>query len=112
MAERVVTLREEHSEDSAYFLRARLREDGALVLEGQDLGATPEEFWGSREYEWEITVGPQAVPRLVTALGGTPGENDPLELLAARFQEDQRYGTRAFLEEAGVPFDFWSRVGE
>ena len=112
MTERTVTLRNERYEHNAYHLRARLGDDGSLVIEGQDLGATAEEFWGSREYEWTITVKPAALPRLVTALGGTPGEDDPLDLLAARFREDERHATRTFLEEAGVPFDFWSRVGD
>jgi hypothetical protein len=49
---------------------------------------------------------------LVAALGGTPGEDDPLELFAARFRDDERHASRSFLEEAGVAFEFWSRVGD
>jgi hypothetical protein len=112
MAERTVTLCDDRFENGSYHLRARLREDGALVIEGQDLGAAPERFWGSREYEWTITVPPEAVPRLVAALGGRPGGSDPLDLLAARYAEDPRAASRSFPDEAGVPCDFWSRVGD
>lgn len=112
MPDRTVTLCDERHEHNAYSLRARLREDGALVIEGQDLGAAPEAFWGSREYEWRITVRAEAVPRLVAALGGRPGESDPLELLAQRYSEDPRCASRGFLDGAGIPCDFWSRVGD
>lgn len=111
MTDRTVVLREERYEHNAYHLRARLGDDGSLVIEGQDLGAAAEDFWGSREYEWTITVAPKALPRLVTAFGGAPGE-DPLDLLAARYRDDERCATRTYLEEAGVPFEFWSRVGD
>lgn len=111
-AARAIVLREERSATGSYHLRACLRDDGGLVIEGQDLGAAPEAFWGSAEYEWTLTVAPEQVPGLVAALGGTPGEDDPLELLAARFRDDERYASRSFLEEAGVAFAFWSRVGD
>lgn len=111
-AARTVVLREERSAHGSYHLRASLRDDGSLVIEGQDLGAAPESFWGSAEYEWTLGVAPEQVPGLTAALGGTPGEDDPLELLAERFREDERYASRSFLEEAGVAFEFWSRVGD
>jgi hypothetical protein len=112
MAERIVILREDRFEDGAYSLRARLEDDGSLVIEGQDLGKAPEEFWGSREYEWTITVQAEAVPSLVGALGGIPEESDPLDLLASRYRESSFYGTRGFLDDAGIPCEFWSRVGD
>ena len=112
MTARSVTLRQERYEHNAYNLWARLGDEGSLVIEGQDLGATAEDFWGSPEYEWSLTVAPEALPRLVAALGGTPGEDDPLDLLAARYRDEERYATRTFLEEVGVPFEFWSRVGD
>jgi len=112
VTDRAVILREERYEHNAYHLRARLGEDGSLVIEGQDLGAVAEDFWGSPEYEWTITVAPAALPRLVTALGGSPGDDDPLDLLAARYRDDERCATRTFLEDAGVPFEFWNRVGD
>jgi hypothetical protein len=109
---RTVVLREERSAHGSYHLRAHLLDGGSLVIEGQDLGAAPESFWGSREYEWTLSVPPEQVPGLVSALGGTPGDDDPLELLAARFRQDERCASRSFLEEAGVAFGFWSRVGD
>lgn len=112
MNHRTVTLCDERYEHNAYSLRAHLRQDGQLVIEGQDLGAAPEAFWGSREYEWTITLRPEAVPTLVAALSGSPGESDPLDLLAERYREDPHVASRAFLDGAGIPYDFWSRVGD
>ena len=48
-------LYEEEGEDSRY-LHAEIREDGDLVLSGQDLGKTAREFWGDSDYEWWVTV--------------------------------------------------------
>jgi hypothetical protein len=112
MPDRTITLADDRFEHGAYSLRATLSEDGSLVLEGQDLGAAPEAFWGSREYEWRIGIAAQAVPRLVSALGGVPGENDPLDLLASRYRDDPRFASRGFFDEAGIAYEFWSRVGD
>lgn len=110
--ERRIELRADRSDRSAYFLSARMKPDGSLVIEGQDLGDAPEAFWGSREYEWAITIAPGDVPSFVAALSGTAIADDPLELLGARFRQDERFATRAFLEEGGIPFRFWSRIGD
>jgi hypothetical protein len=112
MAARIVILREERTAAGTHSLHAQIEKDGSLVFEGQDLGDTPQGFWGSREYEWRIAVRADELPRLVTALGGDPAEDDPLELLAARFREDEHYASLAFLEESGIAFEFWSRVGD
>lgn len=114
MQERAVTLRAERSRDGAnsYRLEARRDADGCVHIEGQDLGDTPAMFWGSGEYEWTIKIPAQAVPRYVEALGGDPVRNDVLDLLAVKCAADDRYASRAFLDEAGIPYEFWSRVGD
>lgn len=109
--ERSITLRADRYGGSAYYLRAHIRRDGALVIEGHDLGVTPKQFWGSIEYEWEIAIPAGELPALVDALGGTPGA-DPLDLLAVRYGEDERVASRAFLEERAITFEFSSRVGD
>ena len=111
MDDRAVTLRSQNSDRGSWHLTARIRADGSLAIEGQDRGAGVAEFWGGDEYEWEMVIAPEDLAALVAALGGT-AVDDPLELLARRYRQDERHATRSFLEEHRVPFRFWSRVGE
>jgi hypothetical protein len=113
MKSRTVVLREERSPKGSRSLLARIGKSGDLRIEGQDLGSSVEEFWGVglREYEWTITVRAAQLQQLIAALGGIDGD-DVLSLLAARCSENERYASKDFLEERGVPVEFWSRVGE
>ena len=108
-----VVLRKERSGMDSRYLGAKLNEDGDLIIEGQDLGPTVEAFWdaGNTEYEWAIVVHAANIPLFVAALGGAPGV-DVLPLLASRFADDERYGSKTFLDEHDVPTEFWSRVGD
>lgn len=108
-----ITLRAEHSDKNVRQLWARVAANGDLIIEGQDLGPGVEAFWGagSSEYEWTITVRAPHVPSLIAALGGGSGD-DVLSLLAGRFRDDDRCVSKSFLEERGVPIEFWSRVGD
>lgn len=108
-----VVLRKEHVGNDSRYLTARITEKGDLSIEGQDFGPAVEELMGPglREYEWAITVRAANLPKLVTALGGTDGAN-LLFLLAERFAEDETYASETFLEEHGIPVQFWNRVGE
>jgi hypothetical protein len=108
---RHVILREERTASGSSHLRARVDDNGDVVIEGQDLGETPQRFWGSGEYEWAITIPAESVSDLVIKLGGQPGD-DALDLLATRFHEDESHATTTFLDEAGVSYRFWSRVGD
>lgn len=112
MHERSLILRAERSRDgsNSYHLEVRRDADGCILIEGQDLGATPAAFWGSREYEWTMRIPAQAVPRYVEALGGDPDRDDLLDLLAAKSGDG--YASRSFLDKAGISYEFWSRVGD
>lgn len=114
MQERSIVLRAERSRDgsSSYRLEARRDADGCILIEGQDIGATPSAFWGSREYEWTMKIPAQAVDRYVEALGGDPDRDDLLDLLSAKSAASERYASRSFLDEAGISYEFWSRVGD
>ena len=113
MKSETITLREQCSGKDSRHLWARITEDGDLIIEGQDFGPSVEEFWGAglSEYEWDITVRAPHIPKLITALGGKDGDN-VLSLLAARCSENDKYASKSFLEEHGVPVEFWSRVGD
>ena len=50
-----VQLHEEVGETSRY-IQAEIRQDGDLVLSGQDVGRAPKEIWGDSDYEWWVSV--------------------------------------------------------
>jgi hypothetical protein len=84
------------------FVDAYAWSDGAVSIEGQDLGPhTPT----GEEYEYFATVEPGDVPLLLAALGGRPGD-DPLALLQAQGEAIVRHGETAWLKAHGVPFTF------
>ena len=113
MTSETIVLREEHSAGGSRYLQARITETGDLRIEGQDLGRDVEAVWGAglREYEWVITVRATHLPQLIAVLGGMDGDNI-LSLLAAKCSEDDRYASKSFLEEKGIPIEFWNHVGE
>ena len=108
--QKTVVLREERSESGLRYLEASVTENGDLCILGQDLGSGVEAFWGEgrREYEWDIFVSAEHIPKMIVALGGAEGD-DILSLLKARcFESD----STSFLESHDIPFKFWSRVGD
>jgi hypothetical protein len=113
MTSRTVVLREIRTKGDFRGLTARLTEGGDLRIEGQDLGSRVEGFWGPglTEYEWNITVRAQDIPRFLAALGGKESD-DVLTLLSARCSENEHYASRAFFEQQGIAIEFSSRVGD
>jgi hypothetical protein len=89
---------------------ATLAEDGALVIQGQDLRA--ESFFGSGngEYEYALTVDAGGVRRIVAALGGQSGD-DILELLRANGDNLVTTGEMTWLRAIGIEPKFWSHLG-
>jgi hypothetical protein len=79
-----VVLRDQHDDDGTRRLEAEWRMGGAIVIEGRDVGPGVEQFWGegNRRYEWEWAIDAEAIPAMIAALGGAPGD-DPLALLKA-----------------------------
>ena len=55
--ELVVRLLAEEGETSRY-IDARIDESGSFVMETQDIGKAPEEFWGDSDYEFWAIVKP------------------------------------------------------
>jgi hypothetical protein len=107
-----VVLRDLRDAQGTRFLEARRREDGGIVIEGQDRGRGVEVFGpGLSEYEWEWTIAPDALPSILEALGGKEGD-DPLPLLAAWCAGHGGVDPGSHLRDAGVPIGFWSRVGD
>ncbi|MEQ8667674.1 MAG: hypothetical protein RIC12_00790 [Pirellulales bacterium] len=111
MKSRSVTLRETRDQSGVRKLGASLAADGTLTLEGWDLGDGVERIFGpgNREYEWRWTIQPQEVPKLVIALASG---DDVLAVLKHRFSDEAAGGLKRFLDEEGIPYKTWSRVGE
>jgi hypothetical protein len=108
-----VTLRERRDADGFRRLSVDRRPDGGIFIEGHDLGVGVERNFGVglSECEWAWVVGPDAVPALVAALDGCEGD-DPLRLLAAWSAAHDGADPGPHLRAAGVPLEFWNRVGD
>ncbi len=106
-------LRNEVSGRDRRSLWAVVTPDGDLRIEGQDLGPDVERIFGVglTEYEWDVVVRASNVPQAVVALGGAPGD-DVLTLLQQRYSGPAAGEAERRLEAAGVPTEFWSRIGD
>lgn len=111
MAERSVTLRGYRDERNSQHEWATLSADGTLRIQGQDLGDNVERIFGpgNSEYEWAQTIRPQDVAKLVAALDSG---DDVLAALAKRFSDDPGFLMQRFLDEHGIRYESWSRVGD
>ena len=78
-------------------VEAVLTDEGDLVFEGQDLNG----WLGYAEYEYWVTAPAELVPRVVSALGGSPGD-DVLSLVAAHAEEIVRRGESTWLRSLGI----------
>jgi hypothetical protein len=90
---------------------ASLLEDGRLSINGHDLQADRVFGPGNSEYEYALTVDVRDVDRVVTALGGRPGD-DVLALLEVNGQQIVTVGEQTWLRGLGIDPGFWSRVGD
>ena len=99
-------------EDGSVHRWVALRDDGTLVIAGQDIGALVQRFFGDREYEFARSVAPEQLPRVRELLGIKP-DDDVLDAIAARFAEPGgSAGLERLLADGGVPTSFWSRTGD
>ena len=106
-----VTLRNLRDNQGIRYLTASLLSDGTLKIEGQDLGEGVERVFGPNncEYEWSYTIQPPDVLALASALGD--GGN-VLFALRKRFSGDDAADLKQFMDEHGIRYAFWSRVGD
>lgn len=85
---------ESKSERISVYLEAKIKENGDLVLEGQDIGEFVEEQFGDSDYEYSLSVKAEYKDTIL------------LNLIKEKFANDSEF--KAWLEEKGIPSEFWS----
>ena len=103
---RKVVLREERSGPDGRYLWAYFGPDGALHIDGQDLGPATAPVSADGEYEWFETIRPEHLPRLVELLGGEAG-TDLLDLLAERYTGAGAAELERILRESEIPVELF-----
>ena len=106
---RNVVLREERIAGDYRYLGAEINKDGDLVIEGQDLGPTVKALLGDIEYEWCWTIKAQDIHLIKQAL---KEDGDILVMLKRRFSGENSSKLSDFLQNQGIPFESWSRIGD
>ena len=51
-----IIIRDERSDSGSSYLAVSIDKQGKLIMEGQDLGEAPREFWGRDEYEYKLVI--------------------------------------------------------
>lgn len=82
------------------------RDDGELLIEGQDLRSGP---FGATEYEYAVTVPTAQLPKLVAALG-LETDDEVIAHLLANGESIVKQGERTWVEGLGITPGFWSRI--
>jgi hypothetical protein len=99
-------LRDEQDGPDRRYLWAYLTPDGALHVDGQDLGPATAPVSADGEYEWFRTIRAEHLPQLVELLGGEPG-TDVLNLLAERYTGENTGELERVLRESGLPVELF-----
>lgn len=83
--------------------------DGAVVVEGCDVGPQIREWYGpeTSRYEWGVRVPADQIPALMAALDRSG--RDPIDAVAEWFTDETR-AFEPFLDAHGVVHESWSRV--
>jgi len=106
--------------DTSRFVDAEIKEDGDLVVSGQDVGEAPLQWWGDSDYEFWVTVAAKDKRRIIEALNkssreaGTPfrteHKDEDTALLAllkhcygGHFHAVDEF--KDFLQSQGIPFE-------
>jgi hypothetical protein len=110
--ERIVVLLDTRGSSGSQHETARRTPEGGVLIEGQDLGSGVAMAFGAgnTEYEWSYRIAPSDVPAAAAALGGQPGD-DLLDVMGHWASTGRGPELARVLRQAGVPMEFWSRVG-
>ena len=89
-----ITLINSKTERLSVRLTARVDENGDLILDGYDSGEFVEEVLYHDDYEYSLTVKAEYKDTVL------------LHLIKETFANDSKF--RTWLDEKGIPSDFWS----
>jgi hypothetical protein len=98
MSERRLRLKASRANDTSVRVDVLVDESGDVVMEGQDVGAAPQTFFGDSDYEYWVTVRAADKDALL------------LNLLVDRFvhEADETTAFRKWLKAKGIPHEFFS----
>jgi hypothetical protein len=107
-----VTLRYLRDAEGLRRLDASRRDDGGILIEGQDLGPGVEQVWGEglTEYEWAWSLAPEPSWRRSRRWAARTGRST--RAIGVWYAANGGLDPGIRLREAGVPVEFWSRVGD
>jgi hypothetical protein len=99
-----ITLFHFESADIKIDIEARF-EGEALVVDGYDVGKRVEEYWGSSDYEYTVTVPQSGVALLYSLLEVVPDDKQALlNEIAKRYSTNSCYSQfREFLDHHQIP---------
>jgi len=104
-----VVLRDERNPGDSRHLSAEIKQNGDLVIAGQDIGSGVEGIFGSSEYEWFLTIKSENRQKLADAFDE---QGHILDLLQKNFSHEKAADLDGFLKKNDIAFEFWSRVGD
>ena len=90
-------------------LWAQIESNGDLVIAGQDLGPSVEQFFGEREYEWAHTIKKQNIPQFLELLNQDPGANVMTVLQGYAGERCDLVCDAITAAADKFPIEFWSR---
>ena len=104
-----VTLRAEIVGSDQRHLWAQIESNGDLVIAGQDLGPSVEQFFGEREYEWAHTIKKQYISQFLELLNQDPGANVMTVLQGYSGERCDLVSDAITAAADKFPIEFWSR---
>lgn len=94
-------LRDERDGPDSRHLDAYLDEAGNLHIDGQDLGPSTSIVSGDGEYEWQLIIKADDVPRLLNLLGAHEGAHI-LDVLEQDWSGDRAGHLEALIRESDI----------
>lgn len=80
---------------------------GSLIIEGQDIGTTVEDWWGDSDYEYSLAVPAAEVNKIYPLLKVEEGDQlGLLNKIAAKYNTNSCYSDfKAFLDRNNIKYE-------